>query len=85
MFFCIILFPNTEGANNPTQRRLQTQTNQHYMYGVSRSTQYFLFSFHALLITCFIRDIWCTSASLVSAPVSAIGLVTPLCVYLHRS
>lgn len=79
---CRVLYPNTEGANIPTQRRLQTWSNQLYLHGVSRSTGLFLLlrSTHY----CFIRDSWCTAPCLVSAPLSAVGLVTPLRGYLHR-
>lgn len=41
MPLCIVLFPNIEGANVPTQRRLQTLTNQCDMHKVTQSTWHF--------------------------------------------
>lgn len=85
MLLCIVLFPNTEGASVPAQRRSQSPTNQHYMRGVSQSTRHFCPLLLCATHHCFIRDFWRTAVCLLSAPLSVVGLVTPLHVYLRRS
>lgn len=85
MPLCIVHFQNTEGANISAQRKLQTPTSQCSMCRVSQSTLHFLFLLLCTTPYCFIQDLWCMEACPLSAPVSAVGLVTPLHVHLHRS